>query len=98
MQCTEAGVVIALRRRAERMRILHEKKEGCLKSASIMASLVVTDKMCCRITVCQVSEQFNRMHGSDSCSQEGSVRFREFTSDGIHQESGIQENSGEIRQ
>ena len=46
MQCTEAGVVIALRRRVERMRIPHERKESCLKLASIMASLVVTEKMC----------------------------------------------------
>ena len=46
MQCTEAGVVIALRRRVERMRIPHERKESCLKLASIMASLVVTKKMC----------------------------------------------------
>ena len=38
MQCTEAGVVIALRRRVERMRILPENKESCLKLASIMAS------------------------------------------------------------
>ena len=30
MQCTEAGVVIALCRRVERMRILHERKESCL--------------------------------------------------------------------
>ena len=28
------------------MSILHEKKESCLKLASIMASLVVTEKMC----------------------------------------------------
>ena len=35
MQCTEAGVVIALRRRVERMRIPHERKESCLKLASI---------------------------------------------------------------
>ena len=35
------------------------------------------------------------MHGSD---KEGSVRLRDFISDSIHQESGIQENSGEIRQ
>ena len=43
MQCTEAGVVIALRRRVERMRIPHERKESCLKLSSIMASLVVTE-------------------------------------------------------
>ena len=30
------------------MRILHERMESCLKSASIMASLVVTEKMCCQ--------------------------------------------------
>ena len=54
MQCTDAGVVIALRRRFERMRILHEKKESCLKSASIMASLVVTEKMCCQSYVSSV--------------------------------------------
>ena len=35
MQCTEAGVVIALRRRVERMRILHEKKEGELPEIGI---------------------------------------------------------------
>ena len=52
--CTEAGVVIALRRRVERMRIPHERKESCLKLASIMASLVVTKKMCCRSCVSNV--------------------------------------------
>ena len=31
MQCAEAGVVIALRRRVERMRIPHERNESCLK-------------------------------------------------------------------
>ena len=51
MQCTKTGVVIALRRRVERMRIPHERKESCLKLASIMASLVVTKKMCCRSCV-----------------------------------------------
>ena len=30
-QCTESGVVIALRRRVERIRIPHERKESCLK-------------------------------------------------------------------
>ena len=54
MQCTEAGVVIALRRSVERMRTLHEKKESCLKSASIMASLVVTEKRCCQSCVSSV--------------------------------------------
>ena len=54
MQCTEAGVVIALRRRVERMRIPHVKKESCLKLASIVASLVVTKKMCCRSCVSSV--------------------------------------------
>ena len=51
---TEAGVVIALRRRVERMRILDEKKESCLKLAFIMASLVVTEKMCCQSCVSSV--------------------------------------------
>ena len=51
MQCTEAGVVIALRRRVERMLILHERKESCLKSPSKMASLVVTEKVCCQSCV-----------------------------------------------
>ena len=50
MQCTEAGVVIALRRRVERMRIFHKKE----RSASIMASLVVTEKMCCQSCVSSV--------------------------------------------
>ena len=54
MQCTEAGVVIALRRMVERMRIPHERKESCLKLASIMASLAVTKKMCCRSCVSSV--------------------------------------------
>ena len=36
--------------------------------------------------VCQVSEQFNCMHGSDSDCQEGSVGSREFIFDSIHQE------------
>ena len=31
MQCTEAGVAIALRRRVERTRTLHERKESCQK-------------------------------------------------------------------
>ena len=42
------------RRRVERMRILHDKKESCLKSASIMASLVVTEKMFCQSCVSSV--------------------------------------------
>ena len=54
MQCTEAGVAIALRRRVERVRIPHEGMESCLKSASIMASLVMTEKMCCRSCVSSV--------------------------------------------
>ena len=54
MLCTEAGVVIALRRRVERMRIPHERKESCLKLASIMASLAATKKMCCRSCVSSV--------------------------------------------
>ena len=33
------------------MRIPHERKESCLKLASIMASLVATKKMCCRSCV-----------------------------------------------
>ena len=33
------------------MRILHERMESCLKSASIMASLVVTEKTCCQSCV-----------------------------------------------
>ena len=36
------------------MRIPHEKKESCLKLASIMASLVVAEKMCCRSCVSNV--------------------------------------------
>ena len=54
MQCTEAGVVIALRRRVERVRIPHERKESCLKLASIWASLVVAQMMCCRHFVSSV--------------------------------------------
>ena len=54
LTCTEAGVVIALRRRVERTRIPHERKESCLKLASIMASLVATKKMCCRSCVSSV--------------------------------------------
>ena len=54
MQCSDAGVVIALRRRVERMRTPHERKESCLKLASIMASVVVTTKMCCRSCVSSV--------------------------------------------
>ena len=42
------------RRRVERMRIPHERKESCLKLASIMTSLVVTKKMCCRSCVSSV--------------------------------------------
>ena len=38
----------------ERMRIPHERKESCLKWASIMASLVVTKKLCCRSCVSSV--------------------------------------------
>ena len=36
------------------MRIPHERMESCLKSASIMASVVVTEKMCCRSCVSSV--------------------------------------------
>ena len=46
------------------MRILLEKKESCLKLALIVASFVVTERT---KPVCQVSEQLNLMHGSDSC-------------------------------
>ena len=35
-------------RRVERMRTPHERKEICLKIEWIMASLVVTQEMCCR--------------------------------------------------
>ena len=54
MQCTGAGVVIALRRRVERMRIPHGRMESCPKSASIMASVAVTKKICCRFCVSSV--------------------------------------------
>ena len=36
------------------MRIPHKRMESCLKSASIMAFLVVTEKMCCRSCVSSV--------------------------------------------
>ena len=51
MQCTEAGVVVALRRSVERMHTLPERKESCLKLAWTMASSVVTEQMCCRSCV-----------------------------------------------
>ena len=51
MQCTEAGVAIALRRRVERTHTLPERKESCQKLASTVASLVVIEKMCCRSCV-----------------------------------------------
>ena len=47
MQCTEAGVAIAQRRRVERTHTLPERKESCQKLASTVASLVVAEKMCC---------------------------------------------------
>ena len=97
MQCTEAGVVIALRRRVERMRILHEKKESCLTFASITAPLVVTKKVCCRSCVSSVGTvQLVVWEPQLLTGRERQIC--EFISDSIHQESGIQENSGEIRQ
>ena len=79
------------------MRVLHERKESCLKLASIMASLVVTEKMCCRSCVSSVGTVqlvvWEQQLLTGRC-----VRFREFISDSIHQESGIQVNSDEIRQ
>ena len=41
-------VAIALYGRVERSHTLPEKKESCLKLASITCSLVVTEMMCCQ--------------------------------------------------
>ena len=54
MQCTEAGVAIALRRRVERTHTPPEVKESCQKSATTTASLVVAEKMCCQSCVSSV--------------------------------------------
>ena len=54
MQCTVAGVAIALRRRVERTHIPIEEKENCPKLAYTTASSVVTEKTCCRSCVSKV--------------------------------------------
>ena len=51
MQYAEAGVTSAQRRRVERTHTLPERKERCPKVAQLVASLVVTEKMCFRSCV-----------------------------------------------
>ena len=68
MQCTEAGVAIAWRRRIERQLTLPEWKESCQKLASTMVSLVVAEKMCCRSCVSSVGTVVDRKGASDCAS------------------------------
>ena len=78
------------------MRIPHERKESCLEIGINYGFFGRGKENVLPNLVCRVSEQFNWLCGSNSCCQEGSGRLREFISDSKHQESGIQENSGEI--
>ena len=65
MQCSEAGVVIALRRRVARMRIPHETES--LPEIGIDYGFFGRDKEDVLPTLCvKVSEQFNWLCGSDS--------------------------------
>ena len=73
------------------------KKESCLKSAPIMASLVVTEKMCCQSCVSSVGTvQPDAWERQLLTGRERQIT--RFISDSIHEKFGIQENSGEIRQ
>ena len=94
----KAGVAIALRRRVERMRIPHERKESCVKLTLIMASLVVTEKMCCRSCVSSVGTVSTGCVEATVVDRKGASDYASSFLTAFIKESGIQENSGEIRQ
>ena len=74
-----------------RAHTLPERKESCQKSARGGEDMLPILCVKCRnsSTGCM---------GATVVDRKGCVRLREFISDCIHQESGIQENPGEIRQ
>ena len=57
------------------MRIPHERKESCLKMASIMASLVATKKMCCRSCVSSVGNSSTGCVGATVVDRKGASDY-----------------------
>ena len=83
--------------RVERMRIPHERKESSLKLASIMASLVVTQKMCCRSCVSSVGTLQLGCVGATVVDRKGASDASSFLTAFI-KSLGFKRISGEIRQ
>ena len=99
MHCAEAVVVIALRRRVERMRILPEKKESCLE-IGIEYGFFGSDKEDVLPILCvKCRSSSAECMGATAVVRKGASGYASsFLTAFIHHEFGVQENSGEIRQ